>query len=174
MLSLRHLHNSVLSPVVCSCLVFGHRFGHRCPPLNSRRPRPWNRPGHEGASLCRWKMWGGVRRSKNKNSGVREMSSPPRLSGQTPARNRAPRLEQWPTPNTLSKMPAQAGGLLITRLPSHPRSIRACLAACPKVHYPRHPPDPYYYWARLSIHPIVGGSVARGRSRGPRASQKED
>ena len=30
------------------------------PPLNSRRPRPWNRPGHEGASLCRWQMRVGV------------------------------------------------------------------------------------------------------------------
>jgi hypothetical protein len=34
------------------------------PPLNSRSPRPWNRPGHEGASLARWKMRVGFRRSK--------------------------------------------------------------------------------------------------------------
>jgi hypothetical protein len=46
-------------------------------PLNSRRPRPWNRPGHEGATLCCWRMRVGVPRSKNKNSGVSEMLSPP-------------------------------------------------------------------------------------------------
>ena len=33
------------------------------PPFG-RRPRPWNRPGHEGASLCRWQMRVGVPRSK--------------------------------------------------------------------------------------------------------------
>jgi hypothetical protein len=68
-LLLRHLRHGVLSPLVCISLAFGHRFGHRClpqTPLNSRRPRPWNRPGHEGASLCRWKMRVGVPRSKNK------------------------------------------------------------------------------------------------------------
>jgi hypothetical protein len=64
-LSLRHLHNSVLSSLVCSCLMFGHRLVTGAPP-NSRRPRPWNRPGHEGASLCRWKMRVAVFRSKNK------------------------------------------------------------------------------------------------------------
>ena len=125
---MRDLHNSVLSPVVCSCLVFGHRFGHRCPPSIPEVPGRGigrvMRARAYTAGRCGWDS----PRSKNENSGVREMSSPPRLSGQTPARNRAPRLEQWPTPNKLSKMPAQAGGLLSL--------------GCPPTHAPFEPALP--------------------------------
>ena len=54
MLSLRYLRDSLLSRVVGSSLVLGHRFGHRCAPRTppSRREAPAvKKPSCEGASF---------------------------------------------------------------------------------------------------------------------------
>jgi hypothetical protein len=77
-LSLLHLHDRVLSPVVCSCLVFGHRFGHRYSPSPLAQEGPGRGIGRVmraracAAGKCGWDS----PIPKNKNSGVREISSP--------------------------------------------------------------------------------------------------
>jgi hypothetical protein len=65
----QHLHNTFTARTPRSPM----------PPLEEKTGGRGKRPGCEGASLCRWKMRVELPRSKNKNSDVGEMSSPPGL-----------------------------------------------------------------------------------------------